>query len=71
MESRRGVYHKMPPPHIHIAYGIHPGVAYLEHTQNRYVQVAPPISILCVWYIELLLEVYETVNWSEMGRAIP
>lgn len=41
----------------------------MEHTQNRYVQVS--IGTLSVWYIKLLLEVYDTVNWSEMGKAIP
>lgn len=31
-ESRRGVYSQTPPPYIHIAYGIRPGVAYLKDT---------------------------------------
>lgn len=38
-------------------------------SSNRYVQVAPPMGILRS--LVLLLEVYETVSWSEMGKAIP
>lgn len=33
-------------------------------TVDGMLQVAPPVGILCSWYIRLLLEVYETVHWS-------
>lgn len=48
-----------------------PWAACWAHTQNRHVQVAPLGVYYVVWYIKLLFEVYETVNWSEMGKAIP
>ena len=54
--------------YFQVAYGLHPGWHVIEQIR---ASSAPLWVYYVVWYIKLLLEVYETVNWSEMGKAIP